>query len=62
MTIRVLMCVKESFEGTAFTCGFLMEKGHRSEYYDETGLWRNALLVNQKKILVVVGASEGSRA
>ncbi len=30
--------------------GFLMEKGHRSQYFNETGLWRNALLVNQKKI------------
>ncbi len=45
--IRVLMCVKQSFDGTAFTCGFHVEKGCRSQYFDKTGLWRNALLVNQ---------------
>jgi hypothetical protein len=40
---------KVFFDGTAFACDFLVEKGCRSQYFDETGLWRNALLVNKKK-------------
>ncbi len=40
---------KWSFDGTAFASGFLKNKGRRSQYWNETGLWRNALLVNQKK-------------
>jgi hypothetical protein len=36
-------------DGTALACGFLVEQGRRSQYWNETGLWRNALLVNQKK-------------
>jgi hypothetical protein len=52
-TLEVLMagllrCVKKSFFGTAFACDFLIEKGYRSQYYNKTGLLRNASLVNQK--------------
>ncbi len=54
-------CVKQSFFGTAFACGFLVEKGRRSQFFNETGLLRNVLLVNQKS-LALVGASVGSRA
>ncbi len=39
---------KVSFDGTAFPCGFLVKKGRRSQYFNKTGLLRNALLVNQK--------------
>ena len=46
---RVLGCIKKSFLGTAFACGFLVERGRMSQYFNETGLLRNALLVNQKK-------------
>jgi hypothetical protein len=55
-------CVKYSFYGTAFACGFLVEKGCRSLQFDKTGLLRNELLMNQKKNLVLVGASVGNRA
>jgi hypothetical protein len=41
---------KVVLDGTAFACGFLVEKGRKSQYFDDTGLWRNALLVNQKNI------------
>ncbi len=43
------MCVKKSFDGTAFACGFLVEKRCRSQYFNKTGLLRNGLLMNQKK-------------
>ncbi len=49
MIFRVLGCVKWSLDGTAFACGFLLERGCRSQCFDKTGLLRNALLVNQKK-------------
>jgi hypothetical protein len=52
----LLRCVKKSLLGTAFACDLLVEKGHRSQYYNETGLLRNASLVNQNN-RVLVGAS-----
>ncbi len=57
----LLECVKKSFLGTAFACDFLIEKGQRSQYFNKTGLLRNASIVKQKK-LVLVSASVGSRA
>jgi hypothetical protein len=54
-------CVMLSLLGTAFACGFLIEKGLRSQYFNKTGLLRNALLVN-KKNLALVGALIGSCA
>jgi hypothetical protein len=41
---------KKSFDGTAFASGFLENKARRSQYCNETSLWRNVLLVNQKNI------------
>jgi hypothetical protein len=43
------MCVKMSFDGTAFACGFLVDKGSMSQHFNKMGLLRTALLVNQKK-------------
>jgi hypothetical protein len=54
--------VKQPFDGTAFACSFLVEKGRRRLQFKKTGFLRKALLVNQKIILVLVGASEGSCA
>jgi hypothetical protein len=31
----LLRCVKKSFPGTAFACDFLVEKGHRSQYFNK---------------------------
>jgi hypothetical protein len=45
----LLRCVKKSFLGTAFACDFLVEKGHRSQNFNETGLLRNPSLVNKKQ-------------
>ncbi len=56
------MCIEQSIDGIALTCGFLVEKRRRSQYSNKTGLWRNALLVNPKRILVLVGAYMGNRA
>ncbi len=59
----LLKCVKKLFLGTAFACDFLIEKGHRSLYFNETDFFRNAAsLVNKKRFLALVGASVGSRA
>ena len=52
---------KYSFDGTDFESGFLENKKRRSQYWNKMGLWRNALLVNQKKNLVLVGAYVGNR-
>jgi hypothetical protein len=41
---ELLRCVKKSFLGTAFACNFLVEKGQRSQYFNKTGLLRNASL------------------
>jgi hypothetical protein len=43
------MCIETSIDGTAVACGFLKKKGCRSQYRIETGVWRNASLVNQEK-------------
>jgi hypothetical protein len=47
-------------DGTALTCDFLVEQGSRSQYWNEMGLLRNVLHVNNKKNLVLVGAYVGS--
>jgi hypothetical protein len=44
------MCIKWSFDGTAFASGFLVDTACRSQYFNETDLLRTTLLVNQKKV------------
>jgi hypothetical protein len=58
----LLLVHKVVLYGTAFACGFLVEKGCRSQYFNEMGLLQNTFLVNQKKNLVLIGASVASRA
>jgi hypothetical protein len=58
----LLRCIKKSFLGTAFACGFLVEKGTKEPVLERDGSLEKCVTGEPKKILALVGASVGSCA
>ncbi len=56
----LLRCVKKSFLGTAFSSGFLIEKGTKEPLLEQDGSLEKQVTHEPKQILALVGASVGS--